>query len=75
MNSVKVIHLRLLLPNIDAVREMIERDWHITYREIQASLDIDMKAIYTILHDLERTESLQSLDPTQFDQNSKTGSS
>ena len=30
---------------------MIERDWHITYREIQASLGIDMKAIHTILHD------------------------
>ena len=37
--------------NIDAVREMIERDRHITYREIQASLGIDMKAIHTILHD------------------------
>ena len=31
--------------------EMIEQDWHITYREIQASLGIDMKAIHTILHD------------------------
>ena len=31
--------------NVDAVREMIERDRHITYREIQASLGIDMKAI------------------------------
>ena len=37
--------------NIDAVREMIERDRHMTYREIQASLGIDMKAILTILHD------------------------
>ena len=35
--------------NVDAVREMIERDWH--NREIQASLGIDMKAIHTILHD------------------------
>ena len=31
--------------NVDAVREIIERD-HITYREIQASLGIDMKATY-----------------------------
>ena len=31
--------------NVDAVREMIERDRHITYHEIQASLGIDMKAI------------------------------
>ncbi|EGI59618.1 FLJ37770-like protein, partial [Acromyrmex echinatior] len=37
--------------NVDAVREMIERDRHITYCEIQASLGIDMKAIHTILHD------------------------
>ncbi|KAG5329014.1 SETMR methyltransferase, partial [Acromyrmex heyeri] len=37
--------------NVDAVREMIERDRHMTYREIQASLGIDMKAIHTILHD------------------------
>jgi len=37
--------------NIDVVREMIERDGHITYREIEASLGIDMKAIHTILHD------------------------
>ena len=37
--------------NVDAVREMIERDRHITYREFQASLGIDMKAIHTILHD------------------------
>ena len=37
--------------NVDAVREMIERDRHITYSEIQASLGIDIKAIHTILHD------------------------
>ena len=37
--------------NVDAVREMIERDRHITYREIQAFLGIDMKVIHTILHD------------------------
>ena len=37
--------------NVDAVREMIERDQHMTYREIQVSLGIDMKAIHMILHD------------------------
>ena len=38
--------------NVDAVREMIERDRHMTYREIQASLGIDMKVIHTmLLHD------------------------
>ena len=34
--------------NVDAVREMIERDRHMTYREIQASLRIDMKAIHNL---------------------------
>ena len=52
--------------NVDAVREMIERDRHITYCEIQASLGIDMKAIHTILHHLS-VPILQSLDPTQFE--------
>jgi len=37
--------------NVDVVREMIERDRHITYREIQTFLGIDTKAIHTILHD------------------------
>ena len=37
--------------NVDVVCEMIERDRRMTYREIQASLGIDMTAIHTILHD------------------------
>ncbi|KAG5332079.1 SETMR methyltransferase, partial [Acromyrmex charruanus] len=36
--------------NVDAVSEMIERDRHMTPRDL-ASLGIDMKAIHTILHD------------------------
>ena len=51
MNSVKVVHPSVVATNVDAVSEMIERDWHIIYREIQASLGIDMKTIHTILHD------------------------
>ena len=43
--------MSVVATNVDAVREMIERDRHITYCEIQASLGIDMKAIHTILHD------------------------
>ena len=43
--------MSVVTTNVDAVREMIERDRHITYREIQAFLGIDMKAIHTILHD------------------------
>ncbi|KAG5342641.1 SETMR methyltransferase, partial [Acromyrmex charruanus] len=51
-NSVKVVPSRsVVATNVDAVREMIERDRHMTYHEIQASLSIDMKAIHTILHD------------------------
>ena len=49
-NSAKIVHPRLLLP-LMLMREMIEGDRHITYREIQTSLGIDMKAIHTILHD------------------------
>ena len=30
--------MSVVATNVDAVREMIERDRHITYREIQASL-------------------------------------
>jgi len=41
----------IIATNVDAVCEMIEQDRHITYREIQTSLGIDMKAIHTILHD------------------------
>lgn len=37
--------------NIDAVCEMIEIDRHVTYREIESSLRIDMKQIHTILHE------------------------
>lgn len=37
--------------NIDAVREMIQMDRHVTYREIQASTGIDMKQIHEILHE------------------------
>ena len=60
--------------NVDSVREMIERDRHITYREIQAFLGIDMKAIHTILHDHLSVRKLCRLDPTHFDRSSKTGS-
>ena len=41
----------VVVTNVDAVRKIIERDRHITYREIQVSLGIAMKAIHTILHD------------------------
>lgn len=37
--------------NIDAVREMVKVDRHVTYREIQTSLGIGMTAISEILHE------------------------
>ncbi|CAK1604551.1 unnamed protein product [Parnassius mnemosyne] len=37
--------------NVDAVRKLIEEDQHVTYREIQATLDIDMSQIQIILHE------------------------
>ena len=49
--------MSVVATNVDAVREMIERDRHITYHEIQASLGIDMKAIHKILHDLTKAQN------------------
>lgn len=37
--------------NIDAVRELIMQDRHVTYREIEAFLGISMTSIYKILHE------------------------
>ena len=37
--------------NIDAVRELIMQDRHVTYREIEASLGISMTSIHKILHE------------------------
>ncbi|XP_031634629.1 histone-lysine N-methyltransferase SETMAR-like, partial [Contarinia nasturtii] len=36
---------------IDAVRNIIKQDRHVTYREIEASLGISMRSIHTILHE------------------------
>ncbi|GFU02603.1 cilia- and flagella-associated protein 298, partial [Nephila pilipes] len=36
---------------INAVRELIKQDRHVTYREIEASLDISMTSINKILHE------------------------
>jgi [histone H3]-lysine36 N-dimethyltransferase SETMAR len=41
----------VLPETIDAVRVMIMEDRHITYREIESSLDISMTSINKILHD------------------------
>ncbi|KAG5328520.1 SETMR methyltransferase, partial [Acromyrmex charruanus] len=45
---------------------MIERDRYMTYREIQTSLGIDMKAIHTILHDHLSVWKLCSVKPLIF---------
>ncbi|CAK9815952.1 Histone-lysine N-methyltransferase SETMAR [Anthophora plagiata] len=37
--------------NIDAVRELVMQDRHLTYREIEASLGITMTSIHKILHE------------------------
>lgn len=37
--------------NIEAVHELIKHDRHVTYREIEASLDISMTSINKILHE------------------------
>jgi len=41
----------VVLPeNIDAVREMIKLDRHVTYREIEASLGMSSASVHSILH-------------------------
>ena len=37
--------------NVDTVHTLIEEDRHVTYREIQATLDIGMSQIQIILHE------------------------
>ena len=41
----------ILLRNIEAVRELIVQERHVTYREIAASLGISAASIYSILHE------------------------
>ena len=51
-NLVKVRPTSAVVPeNIDAVHELIKNDRHVTYREIEASLDISMTSINKILHE------------------------
>ena len=37
--------------NIDAVRELILQDSHVTYREVESSLGISSTSIHSILHE------------------------
>lgn len=53
--------------NIDAVREMIKSDRHVTYYEIRASLGIGMSQIQTILHEHLAVRKLCSRWIPQFD--------
>jgi hypothetical protein len=47
--------------NIDAWRELIIQDHHVTYREIQAFLNISMTSINKILHDPSAVKKICSL--------------
>ena len=38
--------------NIDAVRELIMQDRHVTYREIEATLGISSTSIHSLLHNI-----------------------
>ena len=52
MNSIVSVKVLQKQPeNIDAVRELIMQDHHVTYREIQASLGIAFTSIHSILHE------------------------
>ena len=52
--------------NIDAARELILQDRHVTYCEIEASLGISFTTIHSILHEPGRKKDLFSLDPAQL---------
>ena len=55
--------------NIDAVRELIMQDRHVTYREIKAFLGISSTSIHSILHE-HRKKDLFLMDPAQFEKRS-----
>ena len=57
---------------IDAVRQLILQDRHVTYREIETTLGISGTSIHSILHEhLTVKKNLFALDPTQFVNRSK----
>ena len=52
---------------IDAVRQLILQDRHVTYREIKTTLGISGTSIHSILHEhLTVKKNLFALDHTQF---------
>ena len=62
----------VVLETVDAVRQMILQDRHVTYREIEITLGISGTSIDSIL--LDSQKNLFALDPTQFVNRSKKGS-
>ena len=50
---------------IDAVRQLILQDSHVTYREIETTLDISGTSIHSILHEHLTQKNLFELDSTQ----------
>ena len=53
--------------NIDAVRQLMLQDRHVTYREIETTLGISGTSIHSILHEhFTVKKNLFALDPTQF---------
>ena len=52
VNLIEVRPKLVIMPqNIDAVRELIMQDRHVTYREIEAFLHISSISIHSILHE------------------------
>ena len=47
--------------NIDAVRELIMQDRHVTYRDIESYLSISSTSIHSILHDYLAVKNISSL--------------
>ena len=60
---------------IDAVRQLILQERHVTYRETEITLGISETSIHSILHEhLTVKKNLLELDSTQFVNRSKKGS-
>ena len=56
---------------INAVRQLILQNRHVTYREIETTLGISGTSIHSILHEHLTQKIFFALDPTQFVNRSK----
>ena len=62
----------VVLETVNAVRQLILQDRHVTYREIETTLGINVTSIHSILHEHLTVKNIFfALDSTQFVNRSK----